>query len=210
VSAAFLDTEARSTFERAIRTIESVSGVEVVVAVRRRSHEYRHANVLVGVLVAFAGLAAMLFSEHPFGLASILIDPFVVGLAGGALVELLPSVKRVLTTPARRRWFVGRAARVTFVDRGVHATASRAGLLVYVSWLEQQVAIVPDTALAKALSADAVAQLANDMTAAMRRGGAQVATLLEKFSPELALAMPRRHDDVNELPDALDSDLEPQ
>ena len=92
-SATVTDTEARATFARAIRTIESVSGVEVVVAVRRRSHEYRHANVVVGMLVAFAGLAAMLFSEHPFGLAAILIDPFVVGLAGSTGREG-PSLRR--------------------------------------------------------------------------------------------------------------------
>jgi putative membrane protein len=207
VSARFLDDEARATFERAIRTIESVSAVEVVVAVRRRSHEYRNANLAVGTAVAFMGLAAMLFSQHPFGLTSILFDPFIVGIAAGSLVELLPGVKRVLTTPARRRYHVTRAAKATFVDRGVHVTESRSGLLVYISWLEQQVALVPDIALRDALSPDALAQLEREMTAAMHSGGARVATLLEKFSAELAVAAPRRHDDVNELPDTIDSDL---
>ena len=60
----------------------------------------------------------MLFSRHPFSLASILVDPFVVGVAAGGLVELLPGVKRVLTTAARRRSEVRRAARATFVERG--------------------------------------------------------------------------------------------
>lgn len=207
VSAKFLDEEARASFSRAIRTIESASSVEVVVAVRRRSHDYRHANLLVGALVAFAGLAAMLFSHHPFSLHAILLDPFVVGFAAGGIVELLPSVKRVLTTATRRRELVARAARATFVERGVHATTMRSGLLVYISWLEQQVWLVPDLALEKALSPDALAHLERDMSAAMSAGGATVAAILEKASPELARAMPGRHDDVNELPDALDSDL---
>lgn len=207
MSASFLDDEARTAFQRAVTAIEEASAVEVVIAVRRRSHEYRHANLIIGALVAFISLSAMLFAEQPFGLAAILIDPFVVGLAAGALVELLPGVKRVLTLPSRRYHHVGRAARATFVDRGVHATASRAGLLVYISWLEQQVVLVPDTALAKALPADALASLEGAMTDAMGAGGAAVAKVLAKAAPELAKAAPRRAEDVNELPDAIDSDL---
>lgn len=208
MSARFLDEEARASFERAIRTIESVSSVEVVVAVRRRSHEYRLANLIVGTLAAFTGLAVMLFSQHPFGLAAILVDPFVVGIAAGLLVEILPGVKRVLTTPSRRRHHVARAARAAFVDRGVHVTASRGGLLVYISWLEQEVSLVADIGLAQKLPADAIRQAEHDMSAAMSAGGARVAGLLEALSPELAKALPRRHDDANELPDAIDSDLE--
>ena len=87
MSARFLDVEAREAFARAITAIERQSAVEVVVAVRRRSHGYRHVNVAVGAVVAFAGLAAMLFAEHRFGLPSILVDPFVVGALVGLVVE---------------------------------------------------------------------------------------------------------------------------
>jgi putative membrane protein len=208
VSARFLDDAARAAFQQAIATIESTSAVEIVVAVRRRSHEYRNANLVVGMLAAFSGLAAMLFSHQPFGLAAILFDPFIVGLAAGALVELLPGVKRVLTPPAARRAHVGRAARATFVDRGVHATPSRTGLLVYISWLEQQVALVADTAAAAAIAPDALAALQRELTDAMPGGGAKVGEVLAKAAPELAKALPRRADDINELPDAIDSDLE--
>jgi putative membrane protein len=204
VSTRFLDG---ADFPQTIRAIEEVSTAEIVVAVRRRSYEYRNANLIVGMVVAFAGLAAMLFSERPFGLASILVDPFVVGIAAGLLVELLPGVKRVLTSRRRRRHLVERAARATFVDRGVHATASRAGVLVYISWLEQQVVVVPDVAAARAVPADAFAALERDLTAAMPGGGAAVSKRLAAFATELARAMPRLDHDVNELPDAIDSDL---
>ena len=204
MSARFLDG---ADFQKAIRAIEEVSQAEVVVAVRRRSYEYRNANLIVGMLTAFAGLAAMLFSEKPFGLAAILVDPVVVGVAAGLLVELLPGVKRALTTPARRRHLVDRAARATFVDRGVHATKSRAGVLVYISWLEQQVALVVDIGVARTVPADALAALERDLTAAMPGGGVAVQTRLEAFAPELAKALPRQHEDVNELADAIDSDL---
>ena len=205
--ATFLDADARAAFTGAIEDIERGSAAEVVVAVRRRSARYLHANVTVGAAAAFAGLAAMLFSAHEFALGSIWIDPFVVGGLAGALVELLPDVKRWLTPRALRRRAVLAAARAAFVERGVHRTRDRSGLLVYVSWLEREVAIVADGGIERAMSAEARAEAARAMTRAIRGGGAAVARELARLAPTLAAAMPCRSDDINELPDAIDSDL---
>jgi len=200
----FLDADARAAFKRAIEAIENASAVEVVVAVRRRSDSYRHANVALAAFAAFGGLAAMLFSAEPFHLSSILVDPFVVAIVVGFSIELVPNVKRMLTTPAARRRAVARAARAAFVERGVHATTGRSGVLVYISWLERQVALVPDLGLARALPADFIARAENDLTAAMPRGGTAVADQLAALAGAMAKAMPHRDDDVNELPDAID------
>jgi putative membrane protein len=202
--AKFLDVEARKAFKRAIETVENASSVEVVVAVRRRSGAYRHANVAIGAVLAFVGLAAMLYADEDFSLSSILVDPFAVGIFAGAIVELVPQLKRYLTPPAIRRRHVARAAKATFVDRGVHNTTGRSGILVYISWLERQVALVPDSGLAQALPAGALARAENDLTAEIRRGGAAVARKLESLADEMGRAMPHRDDDVNELPDAID------
>jgi len=208
VSAKFLDDAARAAFKRAIESIEAVSAIEVVVAVRRRSHGYRQVNVTIGMLVAFAGLAAMLYAKQTFGLLSILIDPFVVGLLTGAIVELLPDLKRVLTPSAQRTRHVRRAARATFVERGVHATRERIGVLVYISWLEQQVVLVPDLGLATLVPADLLARMEQALTAEMRAGGTAVATTLERFGSELRAAVPVGANDINELSNSIDSDLD--
>ena len=200
----FLDDDARAAFARAIETIENASAVEVVVAVRRRSAAYRHANVAIGAAAAFAGLATMLFASHPFGLGSILVDPFVVGVLAGFATELSHHAKRWLTTPAGRRRSVGRAARATFVERGVHATTGRSGILVYISWLEREVALVADVGLARTLPDGALVRAENELTRTMREGGAAVARRLEALAETMARAMPHRADDVNELPDAID------
>jgi putative membrane protein len=210
VAARFLDDAARAAFERAIAAIERTSAVEVVVAVRRRSATYLHANVIIGAAAAIAGLAVMLFGEHVFGLVSILIDPFAVGGLVGAAVELLPGVKRLLAPAAMRHRQVARAARATFVERGVHNTRDRSGVLVYISWLERQVVLVADGGIDRRLPAEARAQAEQGLTAAMASGGAVVARELEKLAEVLASAMPRRNDDTNELPDAIDSDLDRQ
>jgi putative membrane protein len=208
VTSRVLDAAARTAFEQAIAAIERASAVEVVVAVRRRSAGYLHANLVVGGLVALAGLAVMLFGEHVFALTSILVDPFVLGGIAGGLVELLPDIKRVLSPAAMRNRSVARAARATFVERGVHNTRDRSGLLVYISWLERQVMVVADTGIARRLPGDAVQGAEHALTLALDRGGAAVARELAQLAPALAAAMPRRDDDRNELPDAIDSDLD--
>jgi putative membrane protein len=207
VSAQFLDDVARDAFARAVVEIEGRSAVEVVVAVRRASASYRHANVIVGLVAAVAGLATTLFAAHPFSLAAILIDPFVVGLLAGLMVEKLPQLKRRLTPRAALKEHVRRAARATFVERGVHATTGRSGVLVYISWLEQELALIPDLGLAAALGAEALAKAEAALNAVMPGGGAAVAKELEQLAAVMATAMPHRDDDVNELPDAIDSDL---
>ena len=204
MGARFLDDEARAAFKQAIEAVENASAVEIVVAVRRRSHRYLHANVVVGALLAFIGLAVMLFADHTFPLSSILIDPFVVALLGGAVVEAAPALKRLLTTPAARRREVERAARATFVERGVHHTMGRSGLLVYCSWVEQQIALVADVGLAEALPEGALAKLEAALTDVMARGGAAVARVLAASADQMASALPHSDDDINELPDDID------
>jgi putative membrane protein len=208
VGARFLDADARAAFKRAIETIETASAAEVVVAVRRRSDRYLHVNVIVGAVVAFAGLALALFASRPFGLTAILVDPFILGLGAGALVEVLPHVKRGLTWPTVRRARVLRAARAAFVERGVHHTRGRSGVLVYIAWTERIVALVPDGGLARAIESAELVRAEDQLSAAVKLGGAEVARRLEAFAPVFARAMPHQDDDENELPDAIDSDLE--
>jgi len=203
----FLDDAARKGFARAVTAVEDASAVEVVIAVRHQSATYRHANAIVGGCVAFAGLAVMLFAPRAFGLGSILVDPFVLGAIAGALVELLPQLKRRLTPRARRRAHVTRAARAAFVERGVHATTGRSGLLVYISWLEREVALIADLGLARALPEGVLERAEDELSRAMPRGAA-VAAGVEALAPAASRAMPHRDDDVNELPAAIDSDME--
>ncbi len=207
MGARFLDDEARAAFKQAIEAIENASSVEIVVAVRRRSNGYFHANLVAGILVAFSALAAMLFLDQAFGLIAILVDPFLVGALAAAAVELLPGIKRLLTPPSVRRREVQKAARAAFVERGVHNTMDRSGVLLYVSWLEQQVAVVADSGVLNAFTPEAVEAAERDINAAMPSGGVAVARALESYKTRLGVVMPRRAEDVNELPDAIHDDM---
>lgn len=208
MSAKFLDEEARRAFKDAIEKIEAASGVEVVVAMRQRSSTYFHANLAVGAAVAFASLAAMLFVDYSFSLSAILFDPFLAGAVAAGLVHWIPQAKRLLTRPSTRRRNVRTRARATFVERGVHNTRDRSGLLVYISWLEKEIALVADAGIESAWTLEEVDDASRDLTRAMREGGAAVANALAALAPKLALTIPRREGDVNELPDAIDENEE--
>src|SRR5262245_30777960 len=171
MASGFLAHGADAELRAAIAAVERASCAEIVIAVRRRSATWLHAHLLVGAAVAFAALGFMLWDEHVFSLASIWIDPFVLGAAAGAAVQLLPMVQRALTPRRARRRAVHRAALATFHARGVRRTRDRTGVLVYVSLLEAMAEVVPDDGVARAAPADAWRAAVERIDRAVARGG---------------------------------------
>jgi putative membrane protein len=201
----FVDATSRQAFRAAIERIEQASAAEVLVAVRRRSASYPHAHVLVGAGTAIAAHAFMLYSAHPFSISALLLDPVIAGVAGGLLSTLSLGVERVLTMPSTRRRAVAQAARATFLERGLHRTRRATGILVYLSQVERQVEIVADDGVLAAIDEPAWSRAVAAVQAAVPGGGVAVARALGDLAPLLGAALPRAHDDVNELPDDLDA-----
>lgn len=198
------DPASRAAFQDAIRRIEAASSVEVFVAIRRRSASYAHAHVLTGAAVGVAAHAFMLYSAHPFALSAMLLDPVIAGVAGGLLSTLSLGIERLFTSSAARRRVVRAAAQATFVDHGVHRTRARTGLLVYVSQVERVVELVADDGMVSAVAEEGWAKLVAGIQAALPQGGVAIARALGELAPVLGRVLPRAHDDVNELPDAVD------
>ncbi len=203
----FANPAARTAFATAISHIEQQSACEVVVAIRRQSSSYSHVHALVGTFAVFAGLAFALYADAMFATLTILIEPFVVGLLAALAVEWLPAVKRLLTPRSMRQRAVERAARATFYERGVSNTTGRTGILFYISWQEQLIAVVPDAAVLAALGPARIASISQTLCAAMPRGGVAVAEGIAALAAELTV-LPRSAEDVNELPDAIDAQLQ--
>lgn len=205
MAARFLDDAARAALKEAIESVEASSSAELVIALRRQSSGHLLANLVVGAAATFAALAYMLYSTHRFSLLAILIDPFVIGLGLGWLVELLPPLKRRLVPASRRRYAVERGAKAAFFERGVANTRARSGVLVYLSWLEQQAVVLADSGLPATWQEGPRRALEAELSAAMAAGGVAVARALQGAAPLLAEAAPRSADDVNELPDTIDA-----
>ncbi|HVU02342.1 MAG TPA: hypothetical protein VHE30_11350 [Polyangiaceae bacterium] len=202
----FFDEGGEAALVAAVREVEALSSAEVVVSVRKSSGSYADASLVVGAAGAGAALAFGLFSPWPFSHASLLVDPFLIGavLAWGS--RLVPSLRRLATSPSERARRVATHARAQFVERGVGNTSGRTGVLVYVSLLERAAFVVADTGVTSAVPAEEWSARVAELDAAARRGKATaVARAVTALGPTLARPLPRSDDDVNELPDRISS-----
>jgi putative membrane protein len=197
----FLTDEAKQAFSDAIAAVEGCSSAELVVAVRARSGSYLHADLLAGLAVALAVLVTLLFSPWPFGLVWFVVDPLLAGLLGGLIASRSPFLRRALTSRAERRRRVETAARSTFVEKRIHRTAGRTGILLYVSVLEREAEAVVDLGVEKVAATEAWGRVTGEIREAVRRGadGVEVAGMVRALGALLSPALARADGDVDEL-----------
>lgn len=197
----FLSDAAKQALTDAVRDVESRCSAELVVAVRARSGSYLHADLIAGVLAALAGLVGLLFSPWPFELIWFVVDPLLVGVLAGLLASRLPAVRRALTLRRVRRRQVETAARSTFVEKRIHGTTGRTGILLYISLLEREAAVVHDLGAETLATTDGWRAAVGRIEEAVRRGedGLAVAALVRALGDLLAPALVRGHQDVDEL-----------
>lgn len=196
----YFTDEAKGAATQAIKDIESHTSVEVVVAVRRRAEDYRHADYMWGVIVMMVALLLILFLPWTFALEVIPLEvaaSFVVGMLASTTIA---PIRRLLISKKRRKEAVERAARAAFYDLGISKTQGRSGLLVFVSVFEGMVELVPDAGLnLSELGAGWDAKVKAAVEG--RQGPRAFASALKELGPLLGKAYPRSADDVNELPD---------
>ncbi len=197
----FLTDEAKRALTDAVRDVEAVTSAELVVAVRARSGSYLHADLTAGILAGVAVLAVLLFSRWEFALLWFVLDPLLAGLLAGGISSRIPAIRRALTGPADRRRQVETAARALFVEKRIHGTSGRTGLLLYVSVLEREAAVVADVGLDTLAAGDAWKEIVGGIEKAVREGedGLQVAQRMRGLAGLLGPALPCAHDDMDEL-----------
>lgn len=199
----FLTAEGVKALETAVAEIEGVSSVEVVLAVRPRARHWLVQHALVGLAAMLGVLAFTLWGEPEYPLWQVMVLPVLAGLCGVMLVEVIPPLYRFLAPPPVRYEHVRDAARAAFVEQRVHATTGRTGLLVYIALRERLVELVGDLAVDDKVGRKGLVAWAEQLEAALPRGPEATAKVLASLAPELATLLPRRDDDVNELPDAV-------
>ncbi len=203
----FLSDETTTALRDAISAIEARSSAELVVSVRSRSATYLHADILVGIVAGLATLAFLLFSPYPFALPWFLVDPILIGGLVGFLASRFPPVRRALTPRSVRDGRVRAAAGALFLEKGVHNTRERTGILLYVSLLEKRALLVPDAGVERELPRREwrAVTAAIDRAVAGGGDGGDLARALGPLGDLVALHLPRRAGDVNELADEVDA-----
>jgi putative membrane protein len=198
----FLTPDSKQALAEAVRAVEAGCSAELVVAVRPWTGPYLHAGLIAGIVAAAAALAVLLWSHWTFALPWFVIDPLVVGALAGFAVSRTTFLRRVLTSARERRARVETAARATFVERRVHGTSGRTGILLYVSVLEREAAFVVDLGVEALAATDAWKLATRGIEQAVRDGadGTAVAERLRGLGGLLSPVLARGADDVDELP----------
>jgi putative membrane protein len=203
MSNASWDRHAKDQVSDAIRAVEAQTSAEIVVAVRPKAGHYRHTDYLLGAIAALVALFVLLFADQEFAVVWMPLDTVFAFAAGATCSAFVPPVRRLFTLASLMRQNVRTAARATLVDLGVTKTRDRNGILVFVSAFEHAVEVVADvgvdTAALGPAWTDACAALSKSMKGRPRLD--LFLTALKSLGPVLAAAMPRKADDVNELPD---------
>ena len=198
----FFRDEAKQSTARSVQHVEAQTAAEVVVAVRRRSGDYRVPAYHFGFFVAALVVLYLLVAPQLFTVGDIALDGALGFGVGFALALNVAPLLRLLAREAKLRKNVEDAAKVCFFELGISRTAGRNGVLVFVSTFEQRALVLPDLGIdVAALGAawhDGCAALSS---AVQRRDLAGFETALEALGPILGASMPRSVDDVNELPD---------
>jgi putative membrane protein len=199
----FLTDEAKRALTDAVEEVEAATSAELVVAVRSRSGSYLHADLIAGIVVGLAALVFLLFSRWQFSLGWFVVDPMLAGLLGGLVASRFPGLRRILTRPALRRRQVEAAARCTFLEKRVHGTAGRTGILLYVSVLEREAAVVTDLGLETLTATESWQRAISAIQDGVRQGedGIRIAERVRTLATILGPALPCAADDVDELAD---------
>lgn len=199
----FLDEAGVKALEAAGAEIERGSSVEVVLAVRPRARHWLGQHLFVAIAAGLGVLAYTLWSNHVFALWVIMALPVLAGLVGLLLVEAVPPLYRFLVPASVRYEHVREAARTVFVDKRVHATRGRTGLLVYIALHERTVELLGDIAIEDKVGRKLLGEWARQLETALPRGADATAKVLGGFASELATRLPRAADDTNELADGV-------
>lgn len=198
----FLVASAKDTVAAAVQKVELVTSAELVVAVRARSGAWRDPAYLVGFLMALSSLLALLYLPQEFALWLFPVDVATVFILSTAAMMFLPGVRAALYPKAAKQQAALMAARAAFVELGIDKTRARTGVLVFVSALERQVEVVPDAGVPVVkLGAQWTAWVERLRAAVKAADFAAFVEAVEAAGPVLSGALPRGHDDVNELAD---------
>jgi len=190
--------------ERAVGEAERGTAAELIVVAAARSGSYWDVALALGAAFALLVLLIALFAPTTFRPIAVAVEiPLAFALASW-LAHRTPGLMRALVPAARRRKHVERAAAEHFLAEAVHGTRGRTGLLVYLSLLEEQVALVPDLGLEGRIPSAVWADLRWSTTGDPSRPRTLEDLLrgIEQIGAILRLRIPADATDANESPDA--------
>ncbi|MCA9666906.1 MAG: hypothetical protein KC503_15005 [Myxococcales bacterium] len=199
LSRAFLSDASKTRICQAVEAVEARSSAEIVVAIKQTSGRYGHVDLTLGFVGAVGVLIYMLYAPPVFALWSIVaitIAMFAAVAAGSRLIAPL----RVALGARRGVDEVARAACEQAWALGVCNTRHRSGVLIYVSLHEGRATVLADIGLQEVLPREELTKMIERIEGSVERGPEALAEAIEASADLLETRFPRRHDDIDELP----------
>jgi len=186
---------------QAIESAETRTSGEIYVVIDEVADAFR----LVPVL--WAAVAALLvpwigFFATSFGVTVLLLAQGLTFVAAATILSL-PGLRHRCVPAAMADETAHRNARAVFLAHGVHLTATRTGVLIYVSHAPRRVEIVADAGIHERVGSETWEHLVRQISRHARAGRLVegLCASIEKIGAILAEHVPVRPRDRNELPD---------
>jgi len=201
---AFITSADRDRIEAAIRAAEARTSGEFVTVVARASDAYLTLPLLYASGVALMTplvLSLLRIETRALPLSLIQVAVFVTL----ALIFLWRPVTMWLVPHGAKMHRAARLAREQFFRRGLHETADRHGVLLFVSVAERYVEIVADRGIHGKVPAGAWDGIVADFTSMVRAGRVADGFIaaIDRCGDLLATHFPRRREDRDELANRL-------
>lgn len=200
MEADFYTEQTKGAVINAVSAVELRTAAEVVVTLRNKAGEYRQADYACGALAAFFTLLVLLFYPRSFSTLAMPFDVLAVFAISSLACANSPPLRRLFTTRHYRERQVSTAARAAFVELGTSRTRNRTGILIFVSMLEREVAIVADIGVdTRALGRNWLAAVAALEESVANGNASAFVFALGAMAAPLEALLPRGEDDADEL-----------
>jgi len=197
------DDSASATLTQCVSEIEKATDVELVLIVRGRSGDYRHADYLFGVILSFLGLLFLLFSPFEFHHYWVAVDVALLFAIGAYLSSRSNAIRRLLTTTKSRETAARVQAAAMFYEAGIANTNAEMGLLVFLSLFERRLELIADRGVLKGVPALEWNQMMFELHELGRNPDPEtLQSGLARLGVLLAQHLPATGENPNELADA--------
>jgi putative membrane protein len=199
----------RQRISAAVREAEGATSGEIVVVVAAASDDHPEARWRSAIALAGLVLLADLAYRHlarfwlPWTADAASLALVGAGVLGFFAASFAP-LRRTLVGRERMRLRVRRAAEAAFAAERVFETRDRTGILIFLSLLEHEVVVLPDTGIAAKAPEAAWAGVVEGVVRGMKAGrpaDALVGAVRSCGAALRAAGFHARPDDANELGD---------
>lgn len=189
----------------ALAAAEKRTTGEIVPVVVERSDDHPGARWTWAFVTLLVGSALLERHLHWLEPHWLLLEQLALGALGWGLAWLLPDLQRRFVAPWRATEMAEEQAFQEFHRLGVHETAQRTGVLLFVSLFERRVVVLGDVGIASEVGAEHWERTKDAVLDGIRRGSLRdgLCAAIERCGDVLAEHHPRTGGDRNELADRL-------